>query len=112
MPHVALLLLRRPLVGGEAPFFPFSRVRVEDDLLFFFSFAGRQWGMEGWGGEERRREGTGERGGERGGAARLLVPWKRMGGDRSRGLALSAREGVGSGQGVCSREGEGVGLGE
>jgi len=62
-------------VGGEAPFFPFSRVRVEDDLLLDFSFAGRRWGMEGGGGEERRRE----RGGERGGGARpgLLVPWKR-----------------------------------
>jgi len=49
-------------VGGEAPFFPFSRVRVEDDLLLVFSFAGRRWGMEGGGGEERRREGAGERG--------------------------------------------------
>jgi len=69
-------------VGGEAPFFPFSRVRVEDDLLLVFSFAGRRWGMEGGGGEERRREGAGERGGERGGgAARPARPLEADGGE-------------------------------
>jgi len=30
-------------VDGEVPLFPFSRVRVADDLLLVFSFAGGGW---------------------------------------------------------------------
>ena len=89
VPHVALLLLRRPPVGGEAPFFPFSTVRVEDDLLLVFSFAGRQWRMEGGGGGERRREG----------GRPPARPLEADGGDRSHGLPLSAREGCRVGAG-------------
>ena len=80
-------------------FFPFSRVRVEDDLLLVLSFTGRRWGMEGGGGEERRREGAGKRGREGGRRRPACSPLEAGDGDGS--LVREFWEGDGS---LASRE--------